>query len=611
MKRIQFLVVGSAALLAAVMVQGQAPQSQSSQVQTSQGQPPSGQSGGGPTAQPQSIPSDEIRVVSEPYTPAPAGAIRVQSNIVEVGVVVRDENRKPVGGLKKSDFLVYDSGKLQTIANFTVEEDKPPPPPPPAPLNLKIAPPPIIVPPSRYVGFYFDDINLGTNDLTFARKAAQKFVDTSMGDTDKVAVFTSSASVSQGFTTDKQKLVTAMEAIRSHSRGTTNGPGSCPHIEPYQAWEILQLQGIHTPAFDLAFAQAIQCGTCDPAPSNGNNCTNLVQMQASMTLSLANKYALDTLGVLGDVIRYVGKMPGKRTLVMTSGGFFSLTEQVKKEQDKLIDDALRAGIRINTLDAKGLTADWIGGDPSNGPPIVLDNGYLNAYADQVASDERDVSDDSMALLAQGTGGTFFHNDNDLTEGVRQMAATPSVSYALGYSPVDLNPNGAYHDLKVKLVNGKRYSIEARPGYFAPTKSSLAPQTRLELLNKEVMAADVMNALAAGVETKTVTLGTGEPALHVTVHVDTRNLPFKKEADRHVERLIFITALFDDQNKFLRGVVGVMDMNLKEGTLAEMNSSGATSSMTLQAPPGNYRLREVVQEVVTGRISATTTPVEIH
>ena len=161
------------------------------------------------------------------------------------------------------------------------------------------------------------------------------------------------------------------------------------------------------------------------------------------------------------------------------------------------------------------------------------------------------------------------------------------------------------------MNGKGYSIEARPGYFAPTKSSLAPQTRLELLNKEVMAADVMNALAAGVETKTVTLGTGEPALHVTVHVDTRNLPFKKEADRHVERLIFITALFDDQNKFLRGVVGVMDMNLKEGTLAEMNSSGATSSMTLQAPPGNYRLREVVQEVVTGRISATTTPVEIH
>jgi VWFA-related protein len=605
-KRIQFLIVGSAVLLAAVMVQGQATQGQSSQGQAAQGQ-----GNQTPPSQPQGSPNDEIRVVSEPYTPVPTGAIRVQSNIVEVGVVVRDERGKPVHGLTKDDFLVLDSGRQQQISNFTVEEDKPSAPAAPAPLALKAAPAPIIVPPSRYIGFYFDDINMKAGDLTFARQAAEKFVNTSMAEGDKVAVFTSSATPSQSFTADKQKLIAVMEQVRSHYRGTTNGAGSCPHIEPYQAWQIMQNEGIHSPAFDLAFEQALQCGTCDPAPANRPICTNLVTMQASMTLSLANQFALDTLGVLGDVIRYVGQMPGRRTLIMTSSGYLSMTDQVKKQQDKLIDSALHAGIRINTLDAKGLTADWLGGDPTNGPPIVLDNLYLNAYADEVAEDERDVSDDSMAIIANGTGGTFFHNDNDLTGGVRQMAAVPEVSYDLGFSPVDLKPDGAYHTLKVKLANNKGYTIDARPGYYAPTKASLAPQERLEQLNKEVMAANALQGIPTGVETNIVSLATGEPALRITIHVDLRTLPFKKENARHVERLIFITALFDQKDKYLSGVVGVMDMNLKDETRKALDARGATSIVTLQAPPGSYRIREVVQEVVTGRIASSNTPVVIH
>ncbi|HUK30057.1 MAG TPA: VWA domain-containing protein [Candidatus Acidoferrum sp.] len=599
MKRLQFLIVAAAALLAAVMVQGQSNQGQGNSGQSTQGQ---------------STLNDEIRVASEPYTPAPAGAIRVQSNIVEVGVVVRDENGKAVPGLKKSDFQVFDSGKLQTISNFTVEEDKPAPPPPPVavPPSLHAAPAPVVAPPkqpARYVGFYFDDINMKSSDLTYVRKAAQKFVDTSMDESDKVAVFTSSATVSLTFTTDKQKLAAVLEQIRSHSRGTNDGAGSCPHIDPYQAWQINQNGYTHTPALDLAVAQALQCGACASADPS---CIQMVQTQAAMVNSLADQFALDTLGVLGDVIRYVGKMPGRRTLVMASSGFFSMSDSVKKQQDKLIDSALQSGIRINTLDAKGLTADWIGGDPANGPPIVLIDGSMNAYADQLASDERDISDDSMMLLAEGTGGTFFHNDNDITGGVKQLAATPAVSYAIGFSPVDLKPNGSYHTLKVKLANGSRgYSIEARPGYFAPNKSSLAPEARLEQLHKEVMASDEMNGLNAMVEAKNVALATGEPAVKVTVHVDTRTLPFKKEEDRHKERLLFVTALFDDKNTFLTGVVGVMDMSLKDATLAALNASGTTESLTLQAPPGHYRLREVVQEVVNGRITASSTHIEVH
>jgi VWFA-related protein len=558
----------------------------------------------------QSTVQDEIRVASEPYTPAPAGTIRVQSTVVEVDVVVKDSHGKAVPHLTRDDFQIFDSGKLQKISNFSVDQQNAPPPPPPEQLALKEVPAPIPTPPARYVGFYFDDNNMETNDLVFARKSAEKFVNTSMEEGDRVAVFTSSTTVTQGFTTDKTKLIAAMEKVVSHIRKASFGAGSCPHIEPYQAWQIALNGDVHSPAFDLALAEAVQCNCTSGDPSCPAQMARLVQVQAGVTLSLADQFSMDTLGVLGDIIRYVGRMPGKRMLVLTSGGFFALSKQVQKQQDKMIDQALHSGIRINTMDAKGLTADWLGGNPGDGPPIVL-GGAMQGYIDEIASDTRSVSNDPLAALAVGTGGRFFHNNNDLEGGVRQMVMAPEVSYNIAFSPEELRPDGSYHSLKVRLVNNKGYSIETRPGYYAPNKASLAPAEKLEKLNKMVTSKDEIQGIQAGVVTKSIALATGESALRVEVHVDIRSLPFKKENGLHLERLIFITALFDDKDKFLSGVEGVMDMDLKEDTLKSLNFSGASANVSLQAPPGTYRLRQVVQEAVTGKIAAFNTPVEIH
>jgi VWFA-related protein len=565
----------------------------------------------------QIVSDDEIRVASQPYTPQQANAITVQSNLVEVGVVVRDEHGKPVKGLKQEDFLVFDSSKPQKISHFSVEEESPAPTPAPAVITPGAPPPTPPAPQPRYIGFYFDDNNMQSNDLVIVRKAAKKFVADHLEPADKAAVFTSSATVTQNFTNDRLKLSAAIDQVYSHFRQASFGSGSCPHIEPYQAYQIMQSWNVHSQPFDLALAEAIKCNCSSPPDAS---CiaqqSNLVQVQAQYTMGMADQFAMNSLGALGDIIRYVGKMPGHRVLVMASSGYFSMSKSVQKQQSKMIDDALHAGIRVNTLDAKGLSADWLG-DPSgqSGAAVLMSHGGarndLFAYSQELASDERSIADDSLAAIAEGTGGTFFHNSNDLEGGVRQMAALPEVSYTLGFLPVELKPDGAYHPLKVKIVDNKGYSIEARPGYFAPNKAALAPREKLAKLNKQVMGSDELQGIQAGVDTKSISLSTGEPALRVEVHVDIHGLPFKKENGRHAERLIFITALFDTENKFLSGVEGMMEMNLTNGTLTMLSSSGASAIVTLQAPPGKYRLRQVVQEAVTGRIAAFNTQVEVH
>jgi VWFA-related protein len=72
----------------------------------------------------------------------------------------------------------------------------------------------------------------------------------------------------------------------------------------------------------------------------------------------------------------------------------------------------------------------------------------------------------MAEFADGTGGTFFKNDNDLKGGLTMLAAGPEYKYLLELSLSDVKQNGSYHALKVQ-VDRKDVKIQARDGYFAP------------------------------------------------------------------------------------------------------------------------------------------------
>src|ERR1700734_1503284 len=59
----------------------------------------------------------------------PPTRLRVTRNLVVVRVVVRDAQGKPVQGLRKEDFKLFDSGKEQPIAQFEVESAVEPPSP--------------------------------------------------------------------------------------------------------------------------------------------------------------------------------------------------------------------------------------------------------------------------------------------------------------------------------------------------------------------------------------------------------------------------------------------------------------------------------------------------
>jgi VWFA-related protein len=544
----------------------------------------------------QSVSDDEYSWGSRAYIPYDAKALRVQTDLVEVPVVVRDSHGDLVTGLQKSDFSVYDNGKEQTISSFSVENH-----PHLSTQSTNNSQPELTAPgaasavkpaDTRYLAFYFDDTNMPLGDLVSSRDAAKKFVQENLDPADRVAIFTSSTTVSLNFTDNRQALADALAQIRTHWKRPSS---MCPKMRAYEAYLIEQFHNIQTDELAVAVAECPQC-------SGDVHC---VMNAADQTLSLSDNFAQDTMGILSDVIRYLGRMPGHRMLLFASSGFMTL--KLGPQQDKLIAAAIREKVVINSLDTKGLVAD---GSFADGPPINL-RGRLAAVRDTLEATQRQVFNDPLIAFAEGTGGKFFHNNNDMWRGIRDLSVVPEVSYVLGFSPENLKINGSQHDLKVKVPNHHGITIEARKEYFAPSPELSPTEKKFQHLNREVTATDSPAEFPSELKIEPVLLPSGQPMLRVSIHVDVSKLPFQKIADRKVERLIFITALFDSQDHFVSGVQGVMDLRLKDSTFAALSNSGVTAKLTLDAPSGQYRLRQVVQETSGGHLNAQTQPLQIH
>jgi VWFA-related protein len=116
--------------------------------------------------------------------------LKVKSNLVVVRVVVRDAKGKPVTGLQKQDFRVFDRGKEQTISEF--EAGSPAPSLSTSDVSAEgPASPSSTGQPARLLALFFDDLNTSDTDMMQARDAADHYLASNLRPEDRIAIFTS------------------------------------------------------------------------------------------------------------------------------------------------------------------------------------------------------------------------------------------------------------------------------------------------------------------------------------------------------------------------------------------------------------------------------------
>jgi VWFA-related protein len=191
---------------------------------------------------------------------------------------------------------------------------------------------------------------------------------------------------------------------------------------------------------------------------------------AMRALAIGEEDARTSLLLIEAVVSAMAKLPGQRTLILVSPGFLTPSPEAMFFKSELLDRAAGSSVVISALDARGLYSG--SADASQGSNATMGDTFGQTSGDRLAAMES--SENVMAELANGTGGTFFHNNNDLVNGLRSLAAAPEYVYLLQVSVKDVKPTGSYHRLEVK-VDQHDLDVQARRGYFAP-KATKANQS---------------------------------------------------------------------------------------------------------------------------------------
>ncbi len=536
----------------------------------------------------------------EVYSHDTQTTFKVRVNLVLVRVVVRDSQGKVVSHLKKEDFQLYDNRKLQAISSFNVET-------PEMHTASAVASPAeagfsssadaaggkAVVLPQRFVSMVFDDVHLSLEDSVFVRDSATRFFG-ALAASDRVSLNTTSGQLTQEFTDAHEKLAKALLGIVPRSV-TGGGFHDCPDVNYYQA--DLIVNKLEQQALAVATEEALQC-----AFQGDNRMTaaaqSLAQVAADRAVARGDSETLYAYSHLEEVIRRLASMPGQRVLVLVSPGFLSTTLQ--SEASEMVDRATRANIVINTIDARGLYVPDVLGDIADPPKDTIRTaGFKTSYRVAAQSAQEEV----LAQLADGTGGKFFHNRNDVDEAMREAGAAPSFSYLLGFSPQNLKIDGRFHTLKVVLTSKGKFDIQARHGYFAPkTLTDPAESAKLEM-QEALFSQEEIRDLPVELQTQFFKKDEAQARLAVLTRLDVRGIHFRKVQGRNNDQLTIVTGIFDENGNFVTGLSKVVDMNLLDTTYSRLSRSGLTVKTSFDVKPGTYLVRLVVRDALGAQMAA--------
>jgi VWFA-related protein len=408
----------------------------------------------------------------------PAGGVTLHVEVPEllIPAVVRDKQGRAVGKLGQSDFTVFDQGKIRAITGFTVVKSAatgvvPTGAETGATAGSGVAVSGASATPepqqNRFILFLFDDRHLNSSDLAITQTAAIKMLDEPLAATDYEAVLSFSG-VNSGITRDRAVLQAAIKKLKVH-RTFQHDTRDCPDIDYYAADKILNQHD--STEFEVAVRKAKACypvpGRVPQGSSGGiDDPTSLAQQlarnAAARALAVGEEDCRQSLLLIKAVVSAMSNLPGQRTLILVSPGFLSLSPEAMTFKSELLDRAAGSNVVISALDARGLYAG--NADASQGGNTTISDMFGPTSQDRLAAME--ASENAMAELADGTGGTFFHNNNDLENGLKSLAAAPQYLYLLQVSLKDVKPTGTYHRLQVK-VDQHDLDVQARRGYFAP------------------------------------------------------------------------------------------------------------------------------------------------
>jgi VWFA-related protein len=515
----------------------------------------------------------------------PAPVFRSGAELVLVNVVVRDKNGAVVRGLTRDDFTITEDDKPQTISTFDFEQldgaspadlepasatrvpilpERPaaasPSAPPPAPAAT------IDMRGRRLIVLFFDLSSMQPEELERAVKAAHDYVDQKFAPADLIAVasFSTSLTVNQDFTADREALSSAIDAFGGNNASGFENGGTGDTED--------------TPDTGGAF-------TADDTEFNIFNTDR----------------RLDALQTLADSLAAIQQ---KKSVVYFSSGMSQQGTDNQVQLRRTVDRANRANVSIYAADMRGLQAQVPGGDATTasrrGTSPFSGASVRNQF------DSTAASQDTLTTMAEDTGGRAFFDSNTFGQVFDRVVRDTSAYYVLGYSSTDANRDGRFRRIKVKLRRTD-VKLEYRSGYyasrdFAHSTKDDREQQLLDQLSSDLSATD----LAAYVSASYFRLGDNRYYVPISIVVPGYQIPVTKASDKNHATLDVLGLVRDQQG---RPIGRVRDtVRLSTDPADDLRKKTVQYETGLEMPPGKYHVKFVVRENADGTYGSYETDI---
>jgi hypothetical protein len=245
---------------------------------------------------------------------------------------------------------------------------------------------------------------------------------------------------------------------------------------------------------------------------------------------------------------------------------------------KLIDLAVRTRVVISAVDARGVHTNENGSSEGNVPGEFSD----------------------------GTGGIFFHNNNDVEEGVRRTTTGPEFTYVLGFSPTDLKNDGRYHSLKIRIIGREKLSVSGRGGYFEPKSVGESAQIENDEISNAVFSRDEATGLPIQLRTQFIKADQPVARLTVSTLADLRELPHQNVNGHYETSLRIVAAVFDRNGKYLSEI----DKRVQVIWTLDKEEVRTVAKCDIILDSGAYLVRLVVRESHAHLLFAQSSPIVI-
>jgi VWFA-related protein len=374
------------------------------------------------------------------------------TELVEVDAVVLDKAGNFVPGLKAENLTVLENGKPQKIQQFFMVSHDLAMNEGPSPGGSAASAVDTQTGAHRVFVIVFDEAHLATESLQRAKLGAEQFVREMFTRDDAGGVFLRGGMFHGHLTSDKGELLSGIRAVQPTFETRQS------ILAPFREWPRISSEvdaaRIADGAREVTDALGVKACQEDPQACQGegglSQVENLIQQKARLYVRQARMMTAQTVKNVETVARGLAKIPGRKTVVFVSEGFF--VEGERSTVEIVAAQAARSGITIYSIDARGL----INGLSINPDVVTRERSRSTAF---------DTGEDGPNILTQETGGFIVRNIDEISRGFGLIVRDTSTYYVIGYQPDNPNMDGKVRKIEIK-TNVPGAKVRARKSYAA-------------------------------------------------------------------------------------------------------------------------------------------------